>query len=102
MMIDKNVFYLSPLWQSLVVNSLNQEGVIEVVNLVSFKTDDEKLKSFKTASYLHNIGHWPSRVLGDVVEHLRLRFKDSLHLLSLENLFVADIVTMFDTIFAQS
>ena len=51
----------------------------------------KKLESLKTASYLQNIGHWPSRVFGDVVEHIGVRFEDALHLLSLENLVIADI-----------
>ena len=41
--IYKKNCYLGPLRQSLVVNCLNQKGVIEVVNLVDFKRYHEKV-----------------------------------------------------------
>ena len=41
--------YLGPLGQSLVVNCLNQKGVIEVVNLVDFKRYHEKVDLSKNS-----------------------------------------------------
>ena len=104
-----NLCYLGPLGQSLVVNCLNQKGVIEVVNLVDFKRYHEKVDLsnnskmniiwwdvclFQSAIHLHDIGDRPARVFWDIVEQLRVRLKDSLHLLPLENLFVVDISTV--------